>query len=165
MSVIDTLIIDRSAADVARVKALNSKDSAQWTQSERDEYLLASMRGAYNASDLNRVGQACAYLYDLISGYGYDIPGYVPLRTDWTLYDVPTQSEMSTYINTIRSFKSLWSAITDVPVNMDNISYDDANNIERLLREVYKQIELVSSIYIRSGALNAISGVGFYIAN
>lgn len=165
MSVIDTLIIDRSAADVARVKTLNSKDSAQWTQSERDEYLLATMRGAYNASDLNRVGQACAYLYDLISGYGYDILGYVPLRTDWTLYDVPTQSEMSTYINTVRSFKSLWSAITDVPSSMDHISHNDANNIERLLKEVDAQIALVSSIYIRSGAINAISGVSIYLAN
>lgn len=165
MSIIDTLIIDRSAEDVARVKAFNSKDLAQWTQSERDEYLLASMRGAYNASDLNRVGQACAYLYDLISGYGYDIPGYVPLRTDWTLYDVPTQSEMSNYINTVRSFKSLWSAITDVPSSMDHISHNDANNIERLLKEVDAQIALVSSIYIRSGAINAISGVSIYLAN
>lgn len=165
MSVIDTLIIDRTQDDVFRVKTLNGKDLSQWTQSERDEYLLATMRGAYNASDLNRVGQACAYLYDLISGYGYDIPGYVQLRTDWTLYDVPTQSEMSTYINTVRSFKSLWSAITDVPSSMDHISHNDANNIERLLREVDKQIELVSSIYIRSGAINAISGVSIYLAN
>lgn len=165
MSVIDTLIIDRSAEDVARVKTINSKDLEQWTQSERDEYLLASMRGAYNASDLNRVGQACEYLYDLISGYGYDIPGYVPLRTDWTIYDVPTQSEMSTYVNTIRSFKSLWSAITDVPSSMDHISHNDANNIERLLKEVDAQIALVSSIYIRSGAINAISGVSIYLAN
>lgn len=165
MSVIDTLIIDRTQDDVFRVKALNGKDLSQWTQSEREEYLLATMRGAYNASDLNRVGHACAYLYDLISGYGYDIPGYVPLRTDWTLYDVPTQSEMSNYINTVRSFKSLWSAITDIPSNMDNISYHDANNIERLLKEVDTQIGLVSSIYIRSGAINAISGVSIYLAN
>ena len=55
------LITDRTAADVNRVKALAAKGWAGMTAAERTEW-LGEMRGAYNASDLNRVGSAVDYV-------------------------------------------------------------------------------------------------------
>lgn len=67
MSVIDNLIYDRTAADVQRVHDFRNRILAggitALTASERAEY-LAGMKGAYNASDLNRVGEAVQYLAD-----------------------------------------------------------------------------------------------------
>lgn len=72
-TIIDTLITDRTAADVARVHELAVKGYAGMTVAELAEW-LAGMKGAYNAVDLNRVGTALNYLRDrLTGGYGRDI--------------------------------------------------------------------------------------------
>ena len=60
-TIIDNLVTDRTQADVERVKALAAKGFAAMTSDEQAEW-LAGMKGAYNASDLNRVGTALNYL-------------------------------------------------------------------------------------------------------
>ena len=65
MSVIDTLIYDRTQADVDRVFTLKNKilsgGLSVLSEEELAEY-MAGMKGAYNYNDLNRVGQAVSYL-------------------------------------------------------------------------------------------------------
>lgn len=73
MSIIDTLITDRTLADVERVKALRKKGFAAMTSEERSEF-LAPVKGAYNATDLNRVQEAMEYLAERFRGYGYNVP-------------------------------------------------------------------------------------------
>ena len=163
MSVIDTLVTDRSAADVTAVKNLNAVDMSTWTAAEVTEYLLGRSKGAYNASDLNRVGQACAYLYNLMDSMGYAVPNYTALKTDWEKEDVPTQAQMTTYLATVAAIKAVWSAAQTVPATMDGLGYDGANNIEKLLIEVEDISQRINAIYIKSGAWNAFSGTGFYI--
>ena len=59
--IIDELIFDRTADDVERVKVLKDQIMSEGldslTPSEKAEY-LAGMKGAYNATDMNRVGTA-----------------------------------------------------------------------------------------------------------
>lgn len=162
MSIIDTLITDRTSADVQAVKNLNAVDMSTWSVAEVTAY-LADMKGAYNASDLNRVGQACAYLYDVMTAMGYDVPNYTALKTDWVISDVPTQAQMATYITTVAALKALWSAIQTIPSTMDALTYQGANDIEKLLVEVEDISQRIQAIYIKSGAWNAFSGTGFYI--
>lgn len=76
MSIIDSLIIDRTSADVsyARQQTLKILRSG-WdslTESEQSEY-LAGLKGAYNPSDLNRVTHAMEYLVERIRSYGYAV--------------------------------------------------------------------------------------------
>ena len=65
MSVIDTLVYDRTQADVDRVFTLKNKiltgGLTALTAEERTEY-MAGMKGAYNYTDMNRVGQAVSYI-------------------------------------------------------------------------------------------------------
>lgn len=164
MSVIDTLVTDRTAADVSTVQNLNAVDMSTWSAAEVTAY-LAGMKGAYNASDLNRVGQACAYLYNLMDSMGYAVPNYTALKTDWAKEDVPTQAQMTTYLATIAAIKAVWSAAQTIPATMDNLGYDGANNIEKLLIEVEDISQRINAIFIKSGAWNAFSGTGFYIKN
>lgn len=70
MSIIDTLITDRTQADVNRVLTLSAKGWAAMTAAEREEF-AAGMKGAYNATDLNRVNAAMEYLESRLVAMGY----------------------------------------------------------------------------------------------
>lgn len=71
-----TLITDRTAADVERVKYLRGRINAGTaTAAEKAEWGTA-LKGAYNASDLNRVSDAAAYLAARLTSLGNAVPGY-----------------------------------------------------------------------------------------
>lgn len=72
-----TLITDRTQADVARVQEVAAK-IIRGTASEAEiaEWNAATMKGAYNYTDLNRVTAAIEALKAALEGYGYSVPGY-----------------------------------------------------------------------------------------
>lgn len=83
-TIIDTLITDRTQADVERARYLNGlwdPRALQWrgTPQERAEW-EAGPRGAYGFSDMNRVTQASAYLIGELErlGYSVDVENAVP---------------------------------------------------------------------------------------
>lgn len=74
--IIDELITDRTAEDVALVISLALKGRAgTWTAAEATQY-AGYLKGAYNLSDVNRVSTAEAYL-------GADFSGYVATLWDY----------------------------------------------------------------------------------
>lgn len=149
MSIIDTLITDRTTADLQAVKSLNSVDMSTWSIQDVTQY-LSGMKGAYNANDLNRVGQACAYLYGEFTRLGYDVTGYTPLRTNWTIYDIPTAQSMIVYITTVNALKAIWNAVQEIPSTMERLTVNGANNIERLLIEIDELKQLLETGFIYS---------------
>ena len=78
MSIIDELITNRTQADVTRVRELALKGWANLTEEEKAEW-NAGMKGAYNATDLNRVTQAMDYINAELEGYGY-VTGYQKVK-------------------------------------------------------------------------------------
>lgn len=73
----DTLITDRTQADVDRARYLNNlwdPRALQWrgTPQERAEW-EAGPRGAYGYADMNRVTQAAAYLIGALEELGYSV--------------------------------------------------------------------------------------------
>ena len=189
MSIIDTLVTNRTEQHVNRLKAIMQKPMSEWTADEAYYYfyggdpLVATdgelfatdgalyvegdgvQRGAYNATDLNRVGEACAYLYGKITNMGYTVTGYTALKTDWTLSDVPTAAQMTTYLNTINALKAVFGNPQTIPNSMDNFDYEGANNIEKLINDIYNTADGVKRVYVRSNMITAVSGMGFYIKN
>lgn len=79
----NTLITDRTAADAARVKALTANGWAGMTEAERAEW-LTDLKGAYNASDMNRVSAAVDYLAERLHELGYSVPGYARVEIQRT---------------------------------------------------------------------------------
>lgn len=71
MSIIDTLITDRTQSDVTRWRTLRDKGWAGMTADEKAEW-SAGMKGAYNATDLNRVIAAMDTLNTEMKKYGYE---------------------------------------------------------------------------------------------
>lgn len=79
MSIIDTLITDRSQSDVDRALTLSAKGWAGMTAAEREEF-EAGMKGSYNATDLNRVNAAMEYLDTRLKAMGYTGGYYQPVE-------------------------------------------------------------------------------------
>ena len=164
MSVIDTLIYDRSQADVAAVIATKKKilegGLSSLTTTEKSAY-MAGMKGAYNYTDMNRVGEATKYVADrmtalpaIIKTYReakgvadadmFDVP-YDPSdisvtgKSTWTVSDIPTSKDLTTYLSDIRLLKSkvtLPPTVPSLPVNMAYLTVSGANAIEQTLAAV-----------------------------
>lgn len=91
-------------------------------------------KGAYNYSDLNRVERAVAEISDLA---GLNLV----TKIDWGMWDIPTESEMNRYIGniaTIRQRLTSGAGIPMIPASMNNLTYSDANNIEKILNAGYE---------------------------
>lgn len=124
------LITDRTALDVQRVKDLAAK-SWSMTDAELTEW-LSSLKGAYNYTDLNRVESAVEYVIERLKIAGWNLSPVT--RTDWTVSDYPTISEMHRYLENIRLLRSaLPTGMPDVPEDADRLTYTEANTIERIL--------------------------------
>ena len=136
MSVIDTLVTDRTEADVSRFSELRDKGWAEMTAAERAEW-VAGMKGAYNASDLNRVASAMAYLSQRFASAGYSVPVSSP--TDWANGDIPTKGDMDTYLDDLRRIRAALAVMDttpEAPESMDYLTWAKANDIEKILVDV-----------------------------
>lgn len=111
-------------------------------------------KGSYNASDLNRVGAAMAYLRDRFNANGYDIQ--IDPKTTWREIDVPTQSDMTLYLGHLGTLKSAivlpeWTP--EAPASMEYLTFTKANDIERILEVIDAMITLMVNGYWYSGEL------------
>lgn len=151
MCIIDTLITDRTADDVARVKELKKKilesGIGGLSASEYQEY-FSGMKGAYNRTDLNRVGEACNYVYDHIYSLGMRPDGYTQAKTDWAVSDVPKSGDLQTLTRDLSILYNQTGAQVTLPGSFENLTYTGANNIEKFLVEAEAKVkELETSMY------------------
>ena len=71
MSILDTLITNRTQADVDELKSILAVPLENWSAETLAEFNLARSKGSYNYTDLNRVTQAMDYINEQLVGYGY----------------------------------------------------------------------------------------------
>lgn len=137
--IIDNLITDRTQADVDRVKSLTLK----WldgtiTNAEKSEW-LAGLKGAYNYTDLNRVGEAVEYVANILNQSGRSVSPVA--KRDWSVEDIPTAAQMTAFLNDLTLLKNNVSGVTlAVPSTMNNLNYQRANLIEQIILECYHSI-------------------------
>ncbi len=168
--IIFDLVTDRTQQDVDRVKELKQKIMSNGgvsalTQEEQAEYFNTIVKGAYNYTDLNRVGEACTYLYNVFVENGYIVDGYTALRTDWTISDIPTLNDMQTYINTLQALKNVYNLSQTIPNSMSRLNFENANNIEKLLVKLDEALSNMQSVFIKSNMPFAYSDIGYYFEN
>jgi len=94
-----------------------------------------SNKGAYTSVDLNRVGEAILYLADILNGYGYKV--VVTPKTDWdgteTLQDHSLVAHYLEQVRKIRNTLTLPAGSPEVPADFEGLTYEEANDIERIL--------------------------------
>ncbi len=150
---LDNLIFDRTQSDVERVKQLTAALVAGTaTAAERAEF-VAGMKGAYNATDLNRVGAAVEYLRNRLSD---DAGTYVDVspKTDWTETDIPTTEQAAQYISDVQNIRAAFILPDNTPPAPDSLSgltYSQANDIETIFQNLDKTIESLKITLITSG--------------
>lgn len=157
-TIIDTLITNRTQADVERVRKLAAKGFSAMTSDEQAEW-LAGMKGAYNAADLNRVGTALNYLVARLSSIcGKSITWTA--KTDWTVTDIATASQAETYrrqIQDIRDALAYPAGTPDAP-QLGRLTYIGANDIERILALCEDLIVNVAKSFRHTGAAECAAG-------
>lgn len=157
-TIIDTLITDRTAADVDRVEELATKGFAAMTADERAEW-LAGIKGAYNASDLNRVGAALNYLAERLAPKCGTDTGWTA-KTDWILTDVITASQAAEYRQQIQDVRNALTYPPSTPAapEIDRLTYIGANDIERILTLCETLIDNVIKAFRYTGAAECTVG-------
>lgn len=159
---IQNLITDRIASDVEMVDYLSSLWYYDYdvnalkfagTDDELGEW-NSGLKGAYNAVDLNRVGAAVSYVANRINQCGYIVE--VDVKQDWKTGDIPTISEMETYLDNVREIRAVFPVFSTTPTAPDSmgyLDYNEANNIEQILIDVNLLIDLMSAAWYYSGEL------------
>lgn len=155
---LDNLVFDRTQSNVERVKQLTAALVAGTvTAAERAEF-VAGMKGAYNATDLNRVGAAVEYLTGVLHGMGYTVPT-VPV-TDWAEDSIQDTEQMAVYLDNIHKLRDCLPYVApDAPGGMGALTWQQANAIEEIL---YK-LEIIL-LEIQAGYLIRQAATPFMIA-
>ena len=130
MAVTYNLIYDRTAEDLAQ-----KTDKAY-----------------YNYTDLNRVQEAADYLSSRLANFGYSAS--LNALPTWTENDIPTVPQMEQYLENIVTLKETISLPPDtpeLPASIQKLTYQGANDIERLLFILEQTINQLLSSFARSG--------------
>lgn len=132
MSIIDTLVTDRTQADV---DAGNAK-------------------GTYNASDLNRVGAAMNYVADRLKAAGYD--PHISPKTDWKDDDWVDPAAQAVYLVDLAELRkqfTLYETTPEVSSDLEKLNYIEANSIEQILVDIDTLLTNIAAGWLYSGEI------------
>lgn len=181
VSVIDTLVTDRTQADRIYLESLLAKGWEGMTEEERRYFAgesevpledsegfslyssdglmlwatdsMAVVKGAYNASDLNRVTNAVEYLAARLRGYGNKLD-LLSGNGIWSMNDIPDRDSMRRYLGDVERIRSSISVLPGtpfVPDDMEDLTVDEANAIEKILVDVEFLLNNMESAWLYSG--------------
>lgn len=156
MATIPNLITDRTQADVTRAAQLITKWIAGvWTGSD-DEYAewCAGLKGAYNATDLNRVGTALNAIRDILNddcGYAIDWEA----KVDWGVNAIPSVEQLDAYLSYVECLQGILGATPNAPDSMSKLTIEAANSIEQILANCASAIHNLKAGTIYSGEIYA----------
>lgn len=155
------LVTDRTAEDVARVRAFRAKGWANMTDAEKAEY-SGSMKGAYNHTDMNRVESAVSQISSEMNAIPselkkhaeekkaawndlFDVPYSYPVELqtrEWSPNEIPTDEELARYIGNVRSLRfSMDYPSPPLPTTMERLTHTGANAIEQALEGLSNAIQ------------------------
>lgn len=100
------------------------------------------------------MGEAILYVADRLKAAGNDI--MVSPKTDWTREDIPTPAQMAHYleqIQIIRDALAVYQTTPAVPADMEGLTHNEANDIEKILLDVDELITNMIAAYYYSGEL------------
>lgn len=130
------MVTDRTQADLDLWRDLQKKGYAAMTDAEKELWDSGIMKGAYNASDLNRVGEALNYLLEALANIGEISRDAFVAKTDWDVTDIPTAEELSAYLSYVAIIRSATEHFANtplVPADTGTLNYSGANDIEKIL--------------------------------
>lgn len=132
MSIIDTLITDRTFDDVR----------------------FLTEKGIYRAQDLNRVEAAVKYVAARLEARGYQVQ--TEDGQTWEESDIPDFDQMERYLENLKAVRNAAPNLPgtpQVPPDMDMLTYREANDIEQILVDVDRIINNIEAAWMYSGEI------------
>ena len=127
--------------------------TARWVcDRTQNDVKNGTAKGHYNAADLNRVGTAMNEIAAWLKTCGYDVS--IRAKTDWKVGDIPTQSQMKQYLDDLAILRSsipLSSQTPEAPSDMDRLTWQEANDIELILRNFHMLFSAMEAAWYYSG--------------
>lgn len=123
-----------------------------------DSLITNRTGGFYNPSDLNRVAEAVEYVNNRLTAAGFNIT--VTAKRSWSAGDIPTVAQMTAYLADITKMRgaiAMLSTTPSVPSDMDNLTVEEANDIERILRDVDELITSMTGVTL-CAPIHTVSG-------
>jgi hypothetical protein len=138
-----TPIIDRTQADVNLVLEYDNIGYNNLTPEQKAVW-NAGMKGALNASDLNRIENNIQYLASILELYNLNI------KTNWQMSDVPRNNDFNRILSNLNALKDKFHLkydislpeTPDLPLN----SYEKINDIENILYIINQSFNFVNFI-------------------
>lgn len=96
-------------------------------------------KGAYNYNDLNRVEMAVAEVSE-------ELGLNLVTKTDWTIWDIPKLADMKRFLGNIEKIRTIGIPLASTPkapASMNKLTYGAANDIEKILVDIYASAENV----------------------
>ncbi len=145
------LVTDRTRADVEKLKGLYARGWEQLTGEEKAWILDESQikKGAYGPNDLNRVGEAVAYLADWFQRDGY-APAVEP-KTDWVKEDIPRRGQVAWMLDDVKEIRNQLAGVTPLPASLEGLDWQGANRVEEALLEAQSGLMRLEQNYIYAG--------------
>ena len=129
MSIINQLIYDRTEEDL-----YNDTDKA---------YI--------GYSDLNRIETAVKFISDLLNDMGYT--NITNNKLDWNMRDIRTESQANRIKSNYTQIKNAFNMF-DLP-DFEWSSIAEANDIEKILWDIYYTLRSIAHYFIKSGVADA----------
>lgn len=132
MSIMDTLITNRTQADA---------------DARKD-------KGTYRAADLNRVGAAMNYVSNRLRAAGYD--PHISPKTDWKDDDWVDPAAQAVYLGDLSELRkqfAMMKSTPTVPPDMEGLTWQEANDIERILQDIDALLTNITAAWFYSGDL------------
>lgn len=118
-------------------------------------------KGSYNFSDLNRIENWCQYLSKILNSYNYN--NIINVKTDWVMVDAmttensPTEAQMERIRQNLIILRNAFFTLSTTPAtpeNLDFMTFQKANDIEKILFDIDKVIEHMENFFIYCGVPN-----------
>ena len=121
-----------------------------------DDVATQNVKGTYRAEDLNRVGVAMKYVADRLAEQGC-APSISP-KTDWSESDWLAPGASEVYLTDLAELRRQFAVMQttpNVPDDMERLTYQEANNIEKILEDIDTLLTNASLAWYFSGELSS----------
>lgn len=147
-------VYDRTRSDVDRVIELNRKYLSRTITEEEKEEWKGNLKGALNASDLNRVEENTLNIASFL--------GVLVTTKSWLPNDISRVSDYQRIRDNVEFVRNAWYDLPDTPVTPQNPlnTYQKWNDIERILHDINYTYQKTIENYNYCGEIYAGEGIG-----
>lgn len=154
--ILPVFVYDRTQADVDRVLELKQKGWNNLSAEEKAEWLSGRMKGALNLSDLKRIENDCYVIAQLLRIELTTRKDNLPRYPNTAYFDT-----MLANVETLRSAGYKYVETPEIPAQPIN-SYQQLNDIERILHDVYEVFN-TNYVYYAGGEIYAGDTIGLLL--